>query len=207
MDLGGILAQPRVQFQNVRGGTLFTLLPGGVIADRHHRTKNRLDTVRAGQLRHRLNVLLDHGERLRPGIAGDVVGAGQQNECRGLQIDHVRKHPNQHLRSGLPANAAIHVRLAGERLRQLPDVCNGVAEEHHALRLRRLRLQRFIGGVIAAKLVPILELIGESLRRRGQAAVCPGGPVFFHQLAPDGAGHQKTREEQTKRDSVHGCSP
>lgn len=37
-----------------------------------------------------------------------------------------------HLRSNLPANAAVDIRLAGKIFRQIPQVSNGIAEKHYA---------------------------------------------------------------------------
>ena len=82
VDFRGVLLHPRVQLENVRGRTLPALRTALIIADRRHRAQHHLDTVRLRQLRHGLQILFDHGQRLRSGVARDVVGSGQ-NHHRG----------------------------------------------------------------------------------------------------------------------------
>ena len=48
------------------------------------------------------------------GVAGDVVGAGQNHHHLGLQRNHILTEAHQHLRRGLPADAAVNVGLAGK---------------------------------------------------------------------------------------------
>ena len=111
------------------------------------------------QFGHSHDVLLDHLGCLRPCVAGNVVGAGQHDHRGRLQVDHIGIHANQHLRRGLPADAAVHIRLAGKVLLQPPEVGDRVAHEHDSLRVSGLFLQFFVGLMISAELVPVLKLV------------------------------------------------
>ena len=60
-----------------------------------------------------------------------------------MQINHVLTEAHEHLRSGLPVDASVDVRLARERVRQLPVVGDGVAEN-------TTRFSFALGGASAA---------------------------------------------------------
>jgi hypothetical protein len=66
-----------------------------------------------------------------------------------VQLDHILTKAHQHLRSGLPVDAAVDVRLAGKIIRELPIVGDGVAEEDDAILSRLRESQRRIGVAIA----------------------------------------------------------
>ena len=92
------------------------------------------------------------------GVAGNVVGAGKNDDDLGMKIDHILAKANQHLRRGLPANAAIDVRLAGKIFVEMPDVGDRVAEKDDAILSGRGRLECGIGLAVAGQLA---EVIGE----------------------------------------------
>jgi len=122
--------------------------------------QNHFYAVRLRQFGNGLKIVFDHGERRRPGIAGDVVGAGIYEQGSGLEGDHIRKHTHQHLRSSLSADAAVYVGLAGKVLGEFPTVGDGIAEKYYAAGLRRQLLEPLVVGVVPAELIPVLQLIG-----------------------------------------------
>ena len=69
-----------------------------------------------------------------------------------MKIDHILAEADQHLRRGLPADAAVDVRLAGKIFVQMPDIGDGVAEEHDSILSRRGWLERGVGLTIACQL-------------------------------------------------------
>ena len=69
--------------------------------------------------------------------------------------DHVGTKADQHLRSGLSADAAVQVRLAWEELAAVllsPAIGDGIAHEHHG----RSGGSRVVGA-IPAQIRPILQ--------------------------------------------------
>ena len=97
--------------------------------------------IRPRQFRQGSIVGLDVFEAHGPGVSGNVIGAGQNDNHFGMQIDHILAEADQHLRRGLPADAAVEVGLAGEIVLELPDVGDGIAEEDDAVLARRRRLE------------------------------------------------------------------
>ena len=156
------------------------------------------------QFGHRHDVFFDQFGRHRTRVARNVVGAGQHDHCGRLQVDHIRIHANQHLRRGLPADPAIHIRLAGKGLIQPPEVCNRIAHEHNTLWVWRLLLQFFVGLMVAAELIPVLKLVRKALRAVEQAAVRARRIEFIGQLALGAGGQQQSGEREKKEGSVHG---
>ena len=57
----------------------------------------------------------------RAGVAGDVIGAREDHNNFGLQVDHILAKTNQHLRRGLSADAAVDVRLARKIFVEMPQ--------------------------------------------------------------------------------------
>ena len=86
------------------------------------------------------------------------------NDGGRLERDHIRIETHEHLRRGLAADAAIDVRLAGKRVSRRPTIGNRIAHEHDPAGIDGLLHQLAIRLVVAAQLVPVLELIGQ---RRG----------------------------------------
>ena len=123
------------------------------------------------QFGHRHDVVFDQFSRHWARIARNIVGSGQHDHCSRAQVDNIGIHANQHLRRSLPADSAIHIRLAGKVLVQPPEVGNRVPHEYDSLRICRLLLQVFVGLMIAAELVPVLQLICKATRAIQQAAV------------------------------------
>ena len=74
-----------------------------------------------------------------------------------MQIDHVFAEAHQHLRGGLAADAAVDVVLAGERLVELPDVGDGIAEEDHALFAGRWGAEFDVVVVVARQLAVVVH--------------------------------------------------
>ena len=103
---------------------------------------------------------------------------GQDHDRRGPERDHVLPEAHEHLRRGLPADAAPHVRLPREHGAEIlgPSRGDGVAVKHHAL-LARLRIAECDVGV---------------------SVVCEGGPVAGERLGKEwrqgGRGGEEARD-------------
>ncbi len=80
-------------------------------------------------------------------------------------MDHIRIQSRQHLRSGLPADATVHIRLAGKVFGEIPAICNGIAQEDDAPFDFWRFLEAYIVIVVAAQLVPVLELVRQTRRQ------------------------------------------
>jgi hypothetical protein len=50
--------------------------------------------------------------------------------------------------------------------------------------------------MIAAELIPILKLVGQTVRDTREAAVGLGRIIFLHQLAPGGGRQQEHRDQE-----------
>jgi hypothetical protein len=88
-----------------------------------------------------------------------------------MQINHVLAEAHQHLRRGLAADATVDVRLARKILIEMPDVGDGVAEEHDARLVRRRRRQRSVGLAIARQLAVV---VGEDRDTPRPVGIKPG---------------------------------
>src|SRR5437667_5699842 len=80
----------------------------------------------------------------QPALAHDRPrkAMSRQNDDRlRLEGKHVSADAEQHLRRGLPADPAVHIRLARKKLAILPSpaVGNGIAPEDDAFLIRRRR--------------------------------------------------------------------
>lgn len=170
VDPGGVVLEPGIEPEDVTRRTSFSLFAECVVADWEERAENNLDAVELGELRDCLKVLCDHLNGLRTGIAGDVIRAGEHDQRDGFEIDDIRKHADQHLSCRLAADAPVDVGLAGEGFGEAPTVGNGIPQENDAAGVGRQGFEALVVGMVATELIPILELIGEALRRRGQAA-------------------------------------
>ena len=120
-------------------------------------------------LGHAHKIVLDHLQRRRSGIAGDVVGAGHDMHRAGPQVDHILAKTKQQLRRGLPADTAADAAGAKERRRLLqPAFGDGITEEH--------RIDPGPGGPEFAILVTIACQIRpvrpQPLLFRGRGCVC-----------------------------------
>ena len=117
--------------------------------------------------------------RVGPVTPGDVVGSGQHDQHLGMQINHILAEAHQHLRSGLPVDAAVDVRLTGKIVGQLPVVGDGVANEHDSILARRRRAERRIGLAIALQFAEIIGVDGNPRRpvliEAGEAGGGDGG--------------------------------
>ncbi len=94
-----------------------------------------LDAVRLSDGGHRGEVVLDHLQRRGAGVAGDVVGAGEDHYRRRVQRDDVLLEAHQQLWCRLSADAASDVGESGELLREeaRPPLGDRVAVEDDAL--------------------------------------------------------------------------
>ena len=89
----------------------------------------------------------------------------------GMQVDYILAKAHQHLRRGLPADAAVEVRLAGKIFFELPDVGDGVAEKDDAVLSGRGRLERGVGIAVAGELAVV---VGEDRNARGAVLIEAG---------------------------------
>src|SRR5579863_1986574 len=127
--------------------------------------------VALGQFGERGVVSFDIFEAHGAGVAGDVVGAGEDDDDFGLQGDYVLAEADQHLRGGLASDAAVEVGLAGEIFVEVPDVGDGIAEEYDAVLAGRGRLEGSVGVAVAGELS---EIVGENGDARGPVLVEAG---------------------------------
>ena len=94
-----------------------------------------MDVVGGGDLAHGAEVVVDHFEGGGAGIAGDVVYAGEDDDCGGVEVDDVLTEADEHLWRGLAADAAVEVGLSGEEGAAVagPGVGDGVAVKDYAV--------------------------------------------------------------------------
>ncbi len=166
-------AQCPVERGDLAGG-LHAGLPR-VVADRQYRGQHDADVVRLRQFHHRVQVVFDHRLRGRSGVAGDIVGACQDHHHGRLQRDDILLEAHQHLRRGLPGDAAVDVRLAREEALAAgwaPAFGDRVAVEHHALRPRRDRRQCGVLGAVALQLRPVQQALLHLRDLCGRRLVC-----------------------------------
>jgi len=126
--VGGIVFDPAIEGLNFFDGLNFGT--PGVARRRQHRSEDDANAVFLGQLHHGYEVVLNRGERGGAGIFGDVVGASEDDDCFRLEGDDVLTKAEQDLGSGLSADAAVDVGLAGKRGGEVPHLGDGVSEEH-----------------------------------------------------------------------------
>ncbi len=118
-----------------------------------------------------------------------------------MQVNYILAKPHQHLRSGLPIDAAIKddIRLAGKIICQLPVVGDGVADKHDAILSGHGRRERGIGCSIAVQFSEIVAINGNA-----------GGSVFVETRESSGRdggllgeswNAEKCRQEQVFQSS------
>src|SRR5207245_8200198 len=100
----------------------------------------------------------------RPGISCNVVSAGQNHNNLGMQIDHILPEPHQHLGSGLPADTAVDVGLAGEIILQLPDVGDRITEEYDSILACGRGAELRVGLAITRQLSVVVGEYGDTRR-------------------------------------------
>ena len=83
-------------------------------------------------------------ERHRAGVAGEVVGAGEDEDDFGLERDDVGAEADEHLRGGLAADAAVDVGLAGKEAAEL-----GLRTQLSVMEspMKTTRFSVFVGGL------------------------------------------------------------
>ena len=116
--------------------------------------------VGPGNLGHGSVVGFDVFDALGPGVAGDVVGASENDDDFGLEVDDVLAEADEHLRSSLSTDAAVDISLAGEIFVELPDVGDGISEEDDAVLIRGGRLEGSIGRAVAAEFSEVIAKDG-----------------------------------------------
>ncbi len=171
---GGVFFDPGVELEDFFRWALGAHVDGfafaivAVVADRKDAGEDDADLVGVGELVHRLEIAFDLIERHGAGVAGEVVGAGKDDDDFWLERDDIGAETDEHLRSGLAADAAVDVRLAGKEAAEFwanPGVGDGVAHEDDALFGFGGRFYRGVGVVVAGDVGPVLEsfLIGNEL--------------------------------------------
>ena len=119
-------------------------------------------------------------QRYVTGILRYVVRPAADDDHLRVQVQHVGPEAHEHLRGGLPADAAAHITAGGEKVRMRldPQFGDRVAHEHHRGRGRELR----IGFGIAAVVGPVALLgrqQGRKCERDQQNQFFHGGRYFF----------------------------
>ena len=162
---GTVIFQPAVQCQNPvhRPLRIKILRLRRVVVDREDRRKDHRNFVGPRQVSQGCQVRFNVFVRDRSRIARNVVGSGKYYNGFRLKINYVLPKAHQHLRGGLPADAAIDVRLAGKRIGNRPNVGDRVAEEHDPILSWCGRLQRCIGTAITRKL-PVVVRVNRNSR-------------------------------------------
>ena len=215
--LGRVLLDPGVERQDPRHRPTRRLRghrlgPHVVVADGQDARKHHPSAVRRGELRDGGDVLLDVGVGHRTGVAGDVVGAGEQDDDLRLQGEHVGAQPDEHLRRRLPADAAVDVALPGEEAAialVVPRVGDRIAEEHD-VDLRARPADR--GGVVAVarELRPVTQagIVADHVLQRPGHLRAVGHRSCCRRLGVrrrrEPAHHHRRRQHAR---SAHWCSP
>ena len=210
---GGVFFDPGVQFEDFFGRALDAHVGGiavaivAVVADGHDAGEHDADFVGVGEFIHRLEIAFDLIERHRAGVAGDVVGAGEDDDDFGLKSDDVGAKANEHLRRGLAADAAVDVGLAGEEAAVFgasPAVGDGITHEDDTLFGFGGRLDGGVGVVIAGDVGPVLEgFLGGG--EFGAVAGVVGGRSLRWRLRVDCWGCEEGCDEKKRRDDFHLC--
>ena len=144
---------------------------GRVVVHRQDGGKYHRNMIGPRQFRQGSIVGLDVFQAHGAGVAGNVIGAGQNDHHLGMQVNYILAEAHQHLRRGLPADAAVEVRLAGERVFELPDIGDGISEEDDAVLSGRGRLEGGVGVAVAGQLAVV---VGEDRNARGPVLVEAG---------------------------------
>ena len=116
-------------------------------------------------------------ERYITGIPGYVVRPAADDDHLRVQVQHVGPEAHEHLRGGLPADAAAHITAGGEKvgMRLDPQFGDRVAHEDD-LRIAHLA----VGLLEAAEVRPVLSLrSGAEKTRKGKG----GKKQFFHRFS------------------------
>jgi hypothetical protein len=72
-----------------------------------------------------------------------------------------------------------------------PTIGDGIAQKHDAARIGCQGFHALVVLMIAAELIPVLKLVGKTMRETRQAAVGLGRIELVHQLAPAGRRQQQ----------------
>src|SRR5271154_5559006 len=94
-----------------------------------------------------------------------------------MKIDHILAEADEHLRRRLASNAAVDVRLARKIFVEMPDISDGVAEKDGTILARSGRLDRGVGGTVAAEFAEVV-----AQRERLRVAVFLSGLVGSKRL-------------------------
>ena len=141
--LGGVALDPGIEGVDLRRGLHAALPP--VVDGGEDGAEDDADVVGGGEVGHGGEVVLNLVEGFGAGVAGDVVGSGEDDDGFGLKVDDVLAEAEEHLRGGLAADAAVDVGLAGKVLVEVPALGDGVAHEDDALFTGRGRAEFGVG--------------------------------------------------------------
>src|SRR6476660_2468583 len=94
-----VALEPLVEGENLFRRALGEEVPGaiGVIVNRQYRREDDANPVGAGKLGERGVVVIDVLETHRTGVAGDVVGASENDDSFRMQVDDVLAEAYEHL--------------------------------------------------------------------------------------------------------------
>jgi len=153
----GEVGEPLVQLDDLRGGREAGV-PGEMVGGQDRRD-DHTDVVGLGERDHGAEVVVNRLHGFGPGVLREIVGAGQDDDGCGLQVDDVLLEADEHLGGGLAADTAIEPRLAREEFARLaaPMVGKRVAVEDDALGAGRGRADLFVFGGVASELGEVVE--------------------------------------------------
>src|SRR5215831_1558283 len=109
----------------------------------------------AREFGHSLQIGFDFCQSHRPGVAGEVIGTGENDDNFRYEIDYVRAKANEHLWSRLSSYASVDIRSARKGLLELPHVSDRVTQEHHAVLPGVRRRQLGVGLVVPSEVAEV----------------------------------------------------
>ena len=179
--VGGPGFDPAVDLDDLGGGGEAGL--PGIIEGGKDGAEDDADVIGGGEVGHGGEILLGLLDGHGAGVSGDVVGAGEDDDDFGLEVDDVLAEAEDHLWSGLAADAAIDVWLAFEGAAgaaEVPAFGDGVTHEDDAVfagggwaELQIVLLESGERGKVAEHLLVVLGLIG--VVRWGGGGLCGCG--------------------------------
>ena len=149
----GVLADHGVQLDDPGRG--FKLLAPAEFTRGQQRAQHGGDAVGTCQLDHRHEVAQDMRQRYVTGILRYVVRPAADDNHLRVQVQHVGPEAYEHLRGGLPADAAAHITVCRKKIgmRLDPQFGDRVAHEDD------LRIAHLVVGLFeTAEVRPVLGL-------------------------------------------------
>ncbi len=157
---GAIVFQPAIQGADLLRGMLEQVEPRderAFMRGRQKRAENDAHAIGPRDFRHRCAVRFDVLKPHGSGVAADIVDAGEDDGGAGPQADDILPEPDQHLRGGLAADAAVDAGPGGEILFEVPSFRNGIPEKDDTLFARLRRLERGVGFAVTRQFAEILH--------------------------------------------------